>query len=305
MNVMFPPDHASLTGLARGSFRLEDLSPEPNDPPTTAVPRPREGLFAVIHVDAREARLLIARRTADGAFQTLRQEHEIFNLGPRGLEDPGQLVIDLANVLSRFQRLTELLGATVRAVATPSFLALPDCARLRERLWRVTRVPLQVISDREVARFVCMGVLSGRPPGHRSVLLDVGDHSTSIIFASATDPLAMWQLPLGTARLAVLSGVKARHPDHVRTVSWRQQIKDTLSAGHLDAIRGNAHDAILLRPRAWGAPPPRHHCADLVSAATAVLLDEVATYLGIRNTQASDSGLSEGVLVELSVTAAA
>ncbi len=297
------------------------FDPTPDGPITVVVPRQRRGIFAAIHVDAREATLRIWRLAPDGSFQNLHKEGEVFNVpGPQVPADPGKsqiggdpgksptggvpgksptegdprsIAIKLADILIRFQRTAELFGAAIRAVATQPFRALPNHEELLRRLRRVTRVALELISERETARFLCLGALRGQPRDQRSLLIDVAEDDTMIIWASTEEPLGIWRLGFGSSRLLAPSNPANKEPDGVRVAMWRRQVQQTLSRAQLEATRRGAREIVLIR-RSEGAGAPH-------LAAVAVLA-EIASHLNILNIQSSQSGLHEGILLDLSRT---
>lgn len=296
---------SDTTGRYLLDTHREPFDGEHDDHSTVVVPERRPGVFAVILVDGREALLRVARWAPDGSFQTLREERETF-LGDAGNpRERHQATIKLADILIRFQRAAELWGAAIRALATQEFRAVPNHLHLLQRLPRITRVAVEMISDREMARLVCLGVLAGRRPGHRSLVIELGTNSTSIILASADQPLALWRLPIGTGQFgpaaAGAPGNPRRDSERKRLTAWRRQIQQTLSLGHLHAIRGTAREAVLIRPREWilteatasGTP------ANAVYVAGVALLDEIAAYLKLTSVQSTEGGLHQGVLLDL------
>jgi exopolyphosphatase/guanosine-5'-triphosphate,3'-diphosphate pyrophosphatase len=214
----------------------------------------------------------------------------------------------MAELLIRFQREAELLGAAIRAVALQSFRTLPNHQHLLKRLPRVTRVALEMISDREVARLVCLGALPGRPPGSRTLVIDVGEETTSLILADGEQPLALWRLAVGTGRLlAGAAGNGARERQRVRAASWRRQVQQALSLGHLHTARGAASEAVLITSRAVNPPaaagdgaPTWNAGGEVANLAATTFVEEIASYLQIRKVQATEGGLHTGILRDLS-----
>jgi hypothetical protein len=268
-----------------------DLTSE--GPVTVVVPRRRPGVFAAVHVDAREATVRIWRLAPDGSFQNLHKEGEVFNApGPQAPSERG-IAIKLADILIRFQRMAELYGAALRAIVTQPFRSLPNHEEMLRRLRRVTRVALQLISERETARFLCLGALRGQPREQRSLLVDVAEDDALIIWASPDEPLAIWRLGFGTSRLLAPSNPASKEPDGLRVAMWRRQVQQTLSLGQLQAVRGGAREIVLIR---------RGEGAGAAHLAAVAVLAEIAAHLQIRNIQSSESGLHEGILIDLART---
>ena len=282
---------------ANGPFDSDGdpADPGPADPPTVMVPERRQGVFAVIHADGRHCTLGLSRLRADGSFQHLPQERHVFNPGVPTAANPRGIAVRLADILTRYQRLAELNGAAVRAVATQAFRALPNHEQMLIRLRRVTRVALDLISDRDAARFVCLGALGGRKTDRPSLVVDVGEDAAAIILANGDEPLALFRAGLGLSRFREAPKSGTPEPDGIRIQSWRRQIQQTLATGQLETIRGVAGEAVLVRRRDV-APAATTHLAAVT------VLDEVASYLEIRRVQSTESGLEEGILLDLSRT---
>lgn len=319
MNAMHSSSEIAQTA-ERGSVSMVDEGPfESFDPPqpnladigrlpaTIMVPPPRSGMFAVIQVDAREVRLLVARLASDGAFRIVSEERESFASAgaPTVGEEQRRVAIAMAEILIRFQRAAELRGAAIRAVATQAFRTLPNHQHLLKRLPRVTRVALEVISDREAARLVCLGALSGRPPGHRTLVVDVAEETTSLILADGEQPLALWRLAVGTGCLMPRAGATGGR-DRLRAASWKRQLQQALALAHLHAARGAAGEAVLIRPRelnpatASGGGAAASGGGKVAYLVAITFVEEIASYLHIRRVQATEAGLHDGILRELS-----
>jgi exopolyphosphatase/pppGpp-phosphohydrolase len=276
-----------------------DIPTGDDDLPTVMVPPRRPGVFAVIRIDSGGAALRVSRLSPYGGFQQLRQERDTFPLAsPSQPGDLRPLAIKLADVLMRYQRIAELHGAVVRAVVLPTFRTIPKHTHLLQRLSRATRVALGLISERDAARYTCLGALADRPADHQALVVEVSDEVTSVTLAKGQEPLALWRLGVGTKQLleATLMG-PLDQPDGMRMRIWRRHIQHVLSQGHLDAIRGIAAEVVLVRTPD-SAPAATTHLSSVTT------LNEIASHMGIRSVQSTERGLAEGVLIELSRTPA-
>ena len=139
-------------------------------------------MLAAIDVGTNAVRLEMARPLPDGSLELVHQERDPVRPG-EGLFTTGGMpkpVMErLLSTLRRYGALCRRHGAKVRAVATSAVRE----ARNRDEIVRRARregLTLDVISGREEARLICLGVLHGRPPDARALCVDVGGGSTEI-----------------------------------------------------------------------------------------------------------------------------
>src|SRR5262249_32899704 len=71
---------------------------------------------------------------------------------------------------------------------------------------------LEIVSGREEARLICLGVLHGKPPDARSLCIDIGGGSTEVASAVGEQPTNLWSIALGAVRLTELFRSNARLP---------------------------------------------------------------------------------------------
>src|SRR5260370_15022802 len=189
---------------------------------------------------------------------------------------------------------------------------------------------LEVVSGREEARLICLGVLHGRPARSRSLGVDVGGGSTEVASAIGERPTNLWSISLGAVRLTELfdsSGkITAQQLALMREYA-REAVSNRLptrpkglptnalgSSGTIKAVisfaapEGTAHVAAGHITRAIGqllgmGPERRRNRfeprrADIIVAG-AVILEALALHLKLESITAVDRGLRDGILVDL------
>jgi len=270
--------------------------------PAAGWSRRRLDVFGVIEVALGRASLDVFRRGSDGLLQAVWRDEEA--LGAQGAEVggpgagnlPGTRPHDfldqrLIRALRRFQRVCGRHHVTVGAVARGSD-ALNNHPDTLPRLFRMTGVPLRQLSDREVARLLCLGLLRGERPGRKNLVVDVGSEATLVILAEGEEPVALWRLGVGTAGL---TGDAADGDDRAGLRRLRAEIRRSLRQTRLDAIRGVASQAVTGREGLRGS-----RGTSVLATRARAILEEIAGYLRLDGVRAVDRGLREGVLFDLS-----
>jgi exopolyphosphatase/guanosine-5'-triphosphate,3'-diphosphate pyrophosphatase len=196
-----------------------------------------------------------------------------------------------------------------------------------KRVRAATGLDLEVVSGREEARLICLGVLHGRRQG-RSILLDIGGGSTEVATAVGDRPASLWSVPLGAVRLTQIFGtggkVSAPRLAALRAFAaeaFREAIPEPPrrvpaalgSSGTIEAVvafaaeqkrasRGEiagaveALAAMSVEARRKHFDPKR---AEVVVAGAAVL-EAAMRHLALTSITAVGTGLRNGILVELS-----
>lgn len=298
----------------------------------------RPAPLAAIDVGTNAVRMEIARLLPDGTLETLHQERDPVRPG-EGVFETGSMprpVIDrLASVLRRYAALCRRDGARVRAVATSALREARNQADVLRRIRRETGLELEVVSGREEARLVCLGVLRGQPPGRRSLVLDIGGGSTEVATALGEEPDALYSVGLGAVRLTELfdASSRMRKPRLMAMRAFADEaFREALparfphpraafgSSGTIGAVVGFAAREggrqvayrevrraagelarMSLQERRRHFDPRR---AEIV-AAGAVILEGAMRHLRLASVAAVDTGLRNGVLVDLVRRAAA
>lgn len=290
-------------------------------------------VLAAIDVGTNAVRLEIAAAFPDGTLETLHTERDpvrpgegLFKTGVISKEVAGRLV----STLRRYASVCKRHGAKVRAVATSALREAKNRDEIVRRVKREAGLTLEVVSGREEARLICLGVLAGKPEQLRSLCIDIGGGSTEVISAQGELPKELWSLDLGAVRFTELFGVKNEVPKRQLTLMRsfaRELMEESIpygisglprsalgSSGTIGAIvayarsEGVGHASLLevsrtveeladmdLEKRRKRFDPRR---ADIVTAG-AVILESVMKHLKVQTVTAVDRGLREGVLVDL------
>ncbi len=180
---------------------------------TRAHKEPTDDILAAIDVGTNAVRLELARVLPDGSIETLHQERDPVRPG-EGLFKTGiinRVVADrLLSTLRRYSALCRRYEARVKAVATSAVREAKNREEIVRRARKEAQLNLEVISGREEARLICLGVLHGTPPLKRSLCIDIGGGSTEVAFAFGEHPKELWSITLGAVRLTELFGLSGR-----------------------------------------------------------------------------------------------
>ncbi len=294
----------------------------------------RAPVVAAIDVGTNAVRLEIARVLPDGAVETLHQERDPIRPG-EGVFATGRMPPDaedrLVATMRRYAALCRRYHARVRAVATSAIREAKNGPDVARRIRREAGVALDVVSGREEARLICLGVLRGRPAGARALVVDVGGGSTEVAAAVGEEPKALWSVPLGAVRLTEIFGASGRlpasrlaalrsfaaeafreaiprPPARVRTALGSSgtigAVVDFAAEGGRSATRREVSRAVDALARMSVSERRRRfepRRAEIVVAG-AVALEAAMDHLGLAAIAAVDTGLRNGVLVELART---
>src|SRR5260370_37551097 len=110
----------------------------------------------------------------------------------------------MLSTLRRYGALCRRYGARVRAVATSAIREAKNKEEIIRRARREAGLNLEVVSGREEARLICLGILYGNSPRARSLCIDVGGGSTEVATAVGERPTNLWSISLGAVRLTEL-----------------------------------------------------------------------------------------------------
>ncbi len=291
-----------------------------------------ETVLAAIDVGTNAVRLELARPLPDGSLETLHQERDPVRPG-EGVFVTGRLSRPVENrLLSTLRRYAALCArhrARVRAVATSAIREAKNGPDVVERIRRETGLELEVVSGKEEARLICLGVLHGKPPKTRSLLIDIGGGSTEIAAAVGERPVGLFSVAIGAVRLTELFEASGRlAPERLALLrsyaaeAFRESLPRRVphprgalgSSGTIQAIvafaaesgerrltlrrLGKAVEALAdlkLEARRKRFEPRR---AEIIVAG-AVILEAAMRHLGIDTVTAVDTGLRNGILLDL------
>jgi exopolyphosphatase/guanosine-5'-triphosphate,3'-diphosphate pyrophosphatase len=146
--------------------------------------------------------LLVARAEEDGRVHVLDRLRDPVRLAA-GLDSHRQLkpaALDRAlAALERFgERLRGMPSSAVRAVGTNTLRQLRNAADVEESFSRALGHPIEIISGREEARLIYLGVVQSTPElGGRRLVLDIGGGSTECIIGAGKAPIVLDSLYMG------------------------------------------------------------------------------------------------------------
>ncbi len=288
-------------------------------------------MVGAIDVGTNAVRLEIARVLPDGSLETLHQERDPIRPG-EGVFLTGRMSPEvedrLVRTIRRYAALCRRYRARVRAVATSAVREAKNRREVLRRVRAAAGIELEVVSGREEARLICLGVLRGRPASARAVLLDIGGGSTEVATAVGERPTNLWSVPLGAVRLTQifdtggrvseqrLAALRAFAAEAFReaipsfpgeagpalgssgtieaVVGFAAQQKRASRNEIARAVEGLASMSVAERRRHFD---PRR--AEIVVAGT-VILEAAMHHLGVASIAAVGTGLRNGILVELS-----
>ena len=288
-------------------------------------------ILGAIDVGTNAVRLELARPLPDGSFDMIHTERDpvrpgegVFTTGrlPKEVEDR------LLATLRRYAALTRRHRATVRAVATSAIREAKNGPDVVDRVRRETGIELEVVSGKEEARLICLGVLRGKPPHARNLLVDIGGGSTEVAVAVGERPSSLHSVSIGSVRLAETFDCAGRvppnrlelmrtfageafqkslprfpHPHHalgssgtigsvVAFAAERGERRVALKRLH-KAVRSLAAMTLEERRRIFDA-----RRAEIVVAG-AVILEAVMGQLELETVTSVDTGLRHGILVDM------
>lgn len=293
-----------------------------------------DDVLGAIDVGSNAVRLKLVRLAADGAFDLLHQERDPVRPG-EGIWQTGHMadaVVDrLVAALGRYADLCRTHRARhVRAVATSAVREAKNRNAVVERVREECGLELEIISGREEARLIGLGVLRGFPARARSLLIDIGGGSTEVAVGQGEEPVALWSAALGAVRLSEIFKVESRITRE-QLVSMRRFAQRVVGETLPASIKGAPAHAIgssgtVRAVCAFAAPPGSAHAtrehltraveelfalspterrkrfdaqrAEVVVAG-AVILESLAHHLRLDSVTAVDGGLKEGLLVDL------
>lgn len=296
-------------------------------------PSLQQPVLAAIDVGTNAVRLELARPDPEGSLETLHQERDPVRPGEGVFATgfmPQETADRLLSTLRRYAALCRRHKARVRAVATSAMREARNREAIVERVREEAGIELEVVSGKEEARLICLGVLHGKPPDARSLLVDIGGGSTEVAIATGERPEELWSLPLGAVRLTELFGASGSvPPKQLRLMrgfvseSLRKTLPEPLpalprvalgSSGTINAVVGYASGdgsasatvrqltraadtlAALSPQRRRKRFDPRR--ADIIVSG-AVILETVARHLGVEAVTVVNRGLRDGILVDL------
>ncbi len=321
----------ATTALAPQSAADTDSSHAPATPE-------QQQVFAAIDLGSNSFHMLVARMDG-GTLQVIDRHKEMIRLG-EGLTRDKQLREDVAEralaCLERMgQRLKEMPAEQVRAVGTNTLRQIRPESRFLPRAEHALGHAIEIISGREEARIIYLGVSHGLAIGDKKrLVIDIGGGSTELIVGQGFTPTLRESLHMGCVSMsqkffrndriaakqmdeAELYGAMEIRPvrELFRQSGWSSA---TGSSGTIKAIasvvtgEGWSEDGItresLDRLREALIETGRTSALDLkglseqrrpVFAGGVAVLNALFKTLDIRHMRASDQALREGLIYEM------
>ena len=292
---------------------------------------PHHRIIGAIDVGTNAVRLEISRVHPDGSLETLHQERDpirpgdgVFVTGRMGPEVEERLV----TTMRRYAALCRRYHARVRAVATSAMREAKNGRDVVRRVRAASGIDLEVVSGREEARLICIGVLQGRAPSSRAILLDIGGGSTEVATAVGERATDLWSVPLGAVRLTQIFNTSGRVSESrlaaLRAFCGeafreavppfpRREVPCVGSSGTIEAVVGFAAQnrratrkeiSKAVEELAEMSVADRRRRFDSrraeVVVAGAAVLEAAMRHVGVGAITAVGTGLRNGILIELS-----
>jgi exopolyphosphatase/guanosine-5'-triphosphate,3'-diphosphate pyrophosphatase len=166
-------------------------------------------IVGFIDIGTNSVRLLVVRINPNRSYTVLSQEKEVVRLGEGEFRDQmltPEAIFRGVTVVKKFAELSRAYGAEeVIAVATSAAREAKNQIDLLNRLREEARVDVSVISGKEEARLIYMGVASGvHIKDRKALFIDIGGGSTEIIIGDQENYTYLDSLKLGAIRLTNL-----------------------------------------------------------------------------------------------------
>ena len=307
--------------------------------PSTASAAIADGeLLAAVDLGSNSFHMVVARVVL-GQLRIVDRIKEHVRLA-EGLDGEGGLseeaLLRAHDCLERFgQRLAEIPRKRVRAIATNTVRQLRQPHNFLMPAEAALGHDIEVVSGREEARLIYLGVAHGNPPrGKRRLVIDIGGGSTEFIVGTGFEPMERESLQMGciatTRRFFADGNLSEKRWKDARTeitaefqqfastyrqLGWQEALG---SSGTIKAVaevatamkltRGPLTDSAVAQVRQRllefkrisdirlpGLPSDRRP----VIAGGLLILDAAFSELGLKRMQASDYALREGVLYDI------
>ncbi|MDB5385724.1 MAG: Ppx/GppA phosphatase [Planctomycetaceae bacterium] len=189
---------------------------------------PDKHVVAFLDIGTNSVRMLLARIDPNHSFSVISQQKEVVRLGEGEFRDrqlQPAAIRRAVLVCSQFVQMAKAHEATeIIAVATSASREATNQGVFLRRLNREAQLDCRIISGKEEARLIYLGVVSGLNLGEkRALFIDIGGGSTEVIVGTQSQHDFLDSLKLGAIRLTS----RFFQPGDVGEVSPRlyQQIK--------------------------------------------------------------------------------
>jgi exopolyphosphatase/guanosine-5'-triphosphate,3'-diphosphate pyrophosphatase len=236
--------------------------------------------YAALDIGSNSIRMLAAEVAPGSPTRILASEREVTRLGESVFRagSMSEEAMKLAcEVLSRMAAQYKALGVVgVRGVATSSVRDARNQAEFLERASEAIGGPAEVVSGREEARLIHLGVMSRWPqPAKRVLIIDIGGGSVEIVSAEDGHMLEAVSKPLGAVRLReIFLGSDPPQPRELHQM--REFIEEKLadsfrrfSGVHWDRVIATSATAAAVVCAIGGVPRAKRDQVDRLRAARA------------------------------------
>lgn len=173
----------------------------------TSLSVPENQMIAAIDIGTNSLHMVIVKiEAALPSFTMIDREKETVRLGDRNLIT-GELKPEIMNkaiaCLGRFKTLAYSLGVTsIVAVATSAVRESPNGKEFLHQIETQVGLNVDLISGREEARRIYLGVLSGMEFNNQPhIIIDIGGGSTELILGDSEEPRSLTSTKIGAVRL--------------------------------------------------------------------------------------------------------
>ncbi len=162
-------------------------------------------ILAAIDLGSNSFHMVVAREV-DGHWVIIDRLREMVQLGT-GLDDKNHLSEAAQNrtfaCLARFgQRLRDIPRDRIRIVGTHTLRQARNSKEFIAKAESLLGHPVEIISGREEARLIYLGVTHSLPPnGTRRLIIDIGGGSTELIIGEGFEPLFLESVRVGCVNL--------------------------------------------------------------------------------------------------------
>ncbi len=188
-----PYEDMILSGAHHGNF----------PPPVPAGGR----IVGFIDIGTNSVRLLVVRINANGSYVILTRQKGTVRLGDGAFECGVLSAAAVDRCVTLCLHLVELARSfrveEIVTVATAATREAGNCRDLLTRLRHEVGIDVRVISGREEARLIYLGVTGGVeiPEGETALFIDIGGGSTEVVIGNRSQYLYLESLKLGAIRL--------------------------------------------------------------------------------------------------------
>ncbi len=162
--------------------------------------------LGIIDVGTNSIHLLVGILGLNGKFHVILKDRDLTRLGDGGLAKgalTGRSMRRAIDVLKRYaQTLSRCQADSVLAVATSAVREARNGREFVKRARTEAAIPLRIISGRDEARLIYLGVLQAHRVRRENVMVAIGGGSMQIMAGDGAQVHYTTSLPLGCARLA-------------------------------------------------------------------------------------------------------